>query len=553
LSLKPARVAVIVGIALLAMLWGTRFSALRADEARQVDYAKKQLSTIARLLAEHSALGFEAAERLARLVATDFGRNGSLPVPETLLRFNVGGDHIVQMAIAGPDGRVVYSNLGHGNVSIVDREHFQVHAKKLTEGTFVSVPLLGRVSKRWTVQVTRRVETATGEFAGVVVVSVDPFYYTQIFKGVDLGADGSISTVGLDGVVRARTVGGMESRTGAKADRSAVVQAMQTADAGTLLARSALDGKNRFYAFERISGFDLAVVVGKAVSNALQPHRLQRAKYLLLGALLSSAIVFGLAVLVVSIRQQEQLLAQLREERQRANSINELKAKFVAMISHEIHTPLTGVLGFSELLAHAAMEPELKDYATALHASAIKLRDIVGEITEMQSAGEGQMPLTLGTVDISELAQSLGRKHAAAAQAKDLRLLIDASPDLGSITTDRRLLAKALGNVLENAIRYTDSGEVRLQAAWVGPALRIDISDTGDGIGDDLRSVIFDRFMPNAHPSAPEGGGLGIGLFHARMLMRAIGGTLELEASTSAGSTFRFVLPAESRSIGHAV
>jgi two-component system sensor histidine kinase BarA len=542
---RSARVGGLIAVLALALLWMALFNALETDRERQVAYTERQLSTLARLLAQHSSLGFDAAERLARLVATDFGEERVLPSPQFMKRFDVGGTHIVQLAIADRDGRVIFSNLGPSTVSVADREHFLVHARRLTEGTFVSVPVLGRVSKRWTVQVTRRIDSPSGEFMGVVVVSVDPYFYTQIYKGIDLGESGSVTTVGLDGVIRARTVGGAEIGTGNRIDDSPQWQAMRSSASGTLVARSSVDGQERFFAFERIPGFDLVVVVGKATTEAMAQYHRHRSKQLTLGLMLSGAIVVGLAFIAIGLVRQDRLLSDLQEERRRANSINELKSRFIAMVSHEIHTPLTGVLGFSELLVQADLDPELKDYASTLHESAIRLRDIVGQITEVQSAGEGQLPFKPNAVDVSELVRSLEQAHAPAARAKDLRLRVVVEPDLGTIHTDRRLLAKALGNVLDNAIRYTDGGEVRVHVARVGPELRIDIADTGEGIGEDVRRLMFDPFVQDVNLSRPEGGGLGLGLFHANILMRMIGGTLDLHESGRNGSTFRFTLPVE--------
>src|SRR5262249_12835597 len=109
----------------------------------------------------------------------------------------------LQISLVGPDGMVRASNLPlNGPVDVADRDHFRYQLGPSAAQPYISVPVRGRVSGKWSIQLTRRITGADGKFAGVVVISVDPFYFSQFFESADLGRHGAVRLVGLDGVVR---------------------------------------------------------------------------------------------------------------------------------------------------------------------------------------------------------------------------------------------------------------------------------------------------------------------------------------------------------------
>ena len=180
----------------------------------------------------------------------------------------------IQVSIIGPDGRLQAASLSKNpeRIDLSDREHFRVHRDNPDLGLFVGKPVLGRVSKQVTIQITRRLEAPDGSFGGVLVFSLNPDYLTSLHRQIDLGETGSVTVVGLDSVIRARfasrnrveAVGvGSSLATGRSFRDSAF------ADAGSHTSASVIDGVVRLFNWRRISGYPLVVVVGLGKAEAL--------------------------------------------------------------------------------------------------------------------------------------------------------------------------------------------------------------------------------------------------------------------------------------------
>lgn len=546
---NPRWITIVFGTLSVIAVWIIVFVGLNADRARELSYAREVLSDFARILAEHSELGLDTAARLADVAKSEF-EAGRVHVPDGLLkRFEVGGDHIVQLAVADAQGAIVYSNFGPSKANIRDRPHFKVHVERNSSRPFVSVPVLGRVSGRWTVQVVRRMSGPNGEFQGIVVVSIDPFFYTRLYKDLDIGSQGVVGMIGMDGVVRSRTIAGKEQGTGVNMAGSLVAEAVRANLSGTLMATSAADERKRLYAYRRVKGYDLAIVVGKSEQDILATFYIRQKLYLALAIALTLASVMGVSLIIKSIRRQEALMDGLDEARHKAESVNELKSRFVTMVSHEIRTPLTGVLGYSELLANADLAPDLREYAKMLHASTEQISQIVDEIVDVQRADEAALRIPVTETDPVPIIRGVTEMYAPAADVKQLCLSVDIDETAASlrVLADARRLTQVIGNLVNNAIKFTSTGGVNIHAHTDGGIVCIDVADTGVGIPEDAQAKIFERFSQGNENALSEGGGLGLGLTYAKLLIELMGGRLELLASNSSGTIFRVTLPPAER------
>jgi len=535
-----------LAILALAILWIAVSVVISADRQREIDRVKVDLVGFARLFAEHSAFGFQAAARLADHVAHEYAANDVRPPKSMVHRFMVGAEHLVQLAIADAAGNVVFSSLGPSLTSIADREHFKVHVEKDLNRAFISAPVLGRVSNKWTVQVTRRVNGPAGEFRGVVVVSVDPDYYANVYSHLDLGRQSVVSSVGIDGIVRSRRVDGQQTTAGQRVADSALVQNMLVNALGAGAEVSVVDGLPRIYGFARVPGFDLTMVVGRWTDDVLADFYARRRLFLIFTALLSISIIVSAGFIWTALRRQDILLRDLQQANERGKAVQELRTRFVAMMSHEINTPLTGVLGFSELLFHSPIEPTLRDYARESHTAAKQIKDIVNDIMEIHRADEATANWGAAQVLIPELFRKVETRFASEAQAKQLAMSFHSDPDIPPVLVDEIRLAKALGHLVENAIRYTPAGEVSVHARLVSSWVEIEVADTGPGISEETQATLFEPFVQGRQVATAEGGGMGLGLAYAKMAAELMGGTLRLIESSSEGTVFHLTIRIES-------
>ena len=218
-----------------------------------------------------------------------------------------------------PNGRLMGTNLASDDakVDLSDREHFKVHTQSKTDELFISKPVLGRVSGKMAIQLTRRILMPDGSFGGVVVVSLDPDYLTKFYKSIDIGDNASVALVGTDRIVRARASRNADKTIGAKVPLTAFERAKE----GNFTAVSILDRDRveRAFTYREIRGLPLIVVVGLSTEEIFRAFKQHRTNTIML----SSALTFWLLLLSALVLWYQTALSKSRkaaEEGTRARS-----------------------------------------------------------------------------------------------------------------------------------------------------------------------------------------------------------------------------------------
>ena len=236
--------------------------------------------------------------------------------------------------------------------------------------------------------------------------------------------------------------------------------------------------------------------------------------------------------------------AALRERTEALEQADRVKTAFVSNMSYELRTPLTSIAGFAEMLAGGyagPLPPTAADYVSAILESVARLGALIDNVLDLPQSDVGSLLLAEEEVDLAALCTEAAAAAAEEAARKGIELAADLPSSLGTIAGDRRRLGQAIGNILANAIGYTDEGgRVLLHAAAKGRAVEITVSDNGRGIAAADQARVFDRFNRTA-----EGGGaaLGLGLPLARQFVEAHGGTVELVSEEGEGTTVTVRLP----------
>ncbi len=248
-------------------------------------------------------------------------------------------------------------------------------------------------------------------------------------------------------------------------------------------------------------------------------------------------------------RAREELVQQLEIAREQAEQADRAKSDFLACMSHEVRTPMNGVLGMSELLLETTLDPEQRDYAAAIHESSTVLLNIINDILDFSKIEAGKIKIEPVAFNLTPYLQSTIAFTRPNAHSRGLSFHAYLAPDLPeAVIADPTRLRQIVLNLLNNALKFTESGGIILRAGIsqgsAGAArLRIEVEDTGIGITPEQLERIFDKFAQADSSITRRYGGTGLGLAISRQLARLMGGDIHVTSEPDAGSTFYLDLP----------
>ncbi|MER7168215.1 ATP-binding protein [Micromonospora sp. NPDC000207] len=239
------------------------------------------------------------------------------------------------------------------------------------------------------------------------------------------------------------------------------------------------------------------------------------------------------------------LYAELDEKSAQLRAASESKSRFLANVSHELRAPVTAIIGLGRLLADSGSDPlttEQTRQVDLIRSSAADLLSLVNELLDLAKAESGRIEPTWSEVDLRALFGQLRGTVRALATRPEVALTVEEPPQPSLVRTDEVLLAQVLRNLLHNALKFTEQGEVRMRAEGRDGRWELSVTDTGVGIAPELHERVFEEFYQV--PGTSRSNGTGLGLPYARRLVTLLGGTLELSSESGRGSRFTVVLPA---------
>jgi signal transduction histidine kinase/DNA-binding response OmpR family regulator len=252
------------------------------------------------------------------------------------------------------------------------------------------------------------------------------------------------------------------------------------------------------------------------------------------------------AVAATAESGRSEVLSDLAQRNQELQELTRLKSEFLATMSHEIRTPMNGVIGMTGLLLDTDLTPEQHDYVDTIRTSGDTLLDIINDILDFSKIEAGRVRME--TIDFSpkHVTEEAVELFAEPAANKGVELILDVDPEVPhSVIGDPGRLRQVLINLVGNAIKFTDSGEVvvrvqKLDSMTPGVMVRFEVADTGVGLAAEEQTRVFSTYSQIDSSTTRRHGGTGLGLAIARMLTQLMGGEIGVESEKGAGSRFWF-------------
>ncbi len=251
------------------------------------------------------------------------------------------------------------------------------------------------------------------------------------------------------------------------------------------------------------------------------------------------------------ITERKQVEAELEQARSVAESASRTKSDFLASMSHEIRTPMNAIMGVADLLAKTTLSLEQDKYVKIIGRAGDNLLNLINDILDLSKVEASQLELERTGFSLSDLLEKVMEMVAVRAEEKGLVLLFEIAPNVSTeLVGDPTRLRQVLLNLVGNAIKFTETGEVSLKVTPDGnfsvpTALRFTITDTGIGIAEQQLRRVFEQFTQADSSTTRRFGGSGLGLTISKRLVELMGGRIWVESVLDAGSVFSFAVPFE--------
>jgi signal transduction histidine kinase len=244
--------------------------------------------------------------------------------------------------------------------------------------------------------------------------------------------------------------------------------------------------------------------------------------------------------------QNARLFTEIDEKSRQLEIASQHRSQFLANMSHELRTPLNAILGYTELILDSiyGQTPEkMREVLERLQANGKHLLGLINDVLDLSKIEAGQLTLDLADYSVQDIVYTVFTAVESLATGKNLALTTNVAPNLPIGHGDERRLAQVLLNLVGNAIKFTDKGEVAIKATAADGLFTVAVTDTGPGIDPSDQRKIFEEFQQADNSATKRKGGTGLGLSIAKRIIEMHGGRIWVESDVGKGSTFAFTIP----------
>ena len=552
-----ANPTILATLALFALIWGAALSYDSESRRQNEEDFSYQVVGIARGFEHDVTEMVTRYDHLTRHISA-LSSTGPLDFESVVQALYDVTNRDAYVSITDSSGNIIASSspsFPRIRVNMSDRASFLNQKDSATDQLFISPPVAGRLTGNQVIHLTRPLRKPSGEFNGVVLVSVPVTALTKRYQKISLGRGGGLALVGTDGIFRAGS-GGFTQRVGQHYREPLVVGTIPVAhaliaDTKDFVERQIFDGASRMVVSRSIAGYPLRVMA--AMTQDAGTGTLSKTSYSFLIAVALLSIAELLAGLVI-FRSQKQATNYARQrsslelEKRLAEANATDRGLFLAVMSHEIRTPLNGVLGALDLMRDCKLDSRGKRCVKMATENGESLLRLIDDILLFSKSENSQIDLLRERFSIKDLGESVHEALLSLTVIKGNTFTISISEEAGHfVTGDPRRLRQVLINLINNANKFTDRGKVVLKVdSLPSPenklVARFSVIDTGIGIPKDKQALIFNRFetLDASYTRRTDGAGLGLAI--CDKIVRAMGTEITVESEPGRGSTFSFVI-----------
>jgi signal transduction histidine kinase len=467
-AIRRATIVIIFfGLFLISSNWIGLYYKIQSERQMELDGAFKETANYARAFEEHTLRTVKGVDQIALFLEHEYEKEGSnINIARYVREGIFSNQPFMLLSIIDEDGELVSSSqVPFVPDNLKDREHFLVHRDHDSGQLFISKPVLGRSSGKWAIQMTRRINKPDGAFGGVVVVSIDPFYFSEFYKQMDLGTNSTITLVGRDGVVRARQ-SGSNVEIGQDMNRSVLLENISLGETGRYVSTSKIDGIKRVHSYRVLPSYPLAVSVGIEEEKVFRELNQRVVSYYWVAGMNTVVISLFISMLLVVTARQKQTEEELRQVQdnleaevgQRTQELFAANEELTAM--NKEHIAMNEVLQHinqelqNEITHRTRIDSALRISRKVLIKKNNELRVAIGTVKQTQQqliqqeklASVGQLaagvaheinnPLSYVTGNVEALEQYFASLRSVIAQYQELRSLL---VDVGEVSIKEKI------------------------------------------------------------------------------------------------------------------
>lgn len=543
--------AAMFALVAVSIIWTGYFLLDQQDLQRARSESIERIGRTSKTVALHAERTFIGAITIAGLASQIFVSKSNAASSAEFARWMESGvvdtKYYPQIGVINSSGILVAgSTVPFQPIDLSDRPHYLVHLNAAAPEIYIGRTVVGRASKKLSIQVTKRIEEggkSHGKLVAVVVVSFAPEYFADLYK--EFSEQRSLSLVGLDGYSRIHF---SEKNMEVDSDVSKTPwfkKISSRAEDSGLVVDEAEDsaGSSVYYSFQRIPGLPLFVVLSTSESDVLAPYLRAKVIRFTGASILSILVLLGALYAVINFRRVLRLNLSLEAQMAATREAMGVKEKFIRNVSHELRTPIAGIASASELIQLSSLDEEVLESAQAIQAASAHLRSLVDNIL-VASSLESISANDLEVFDVYEILQKANVINSRIATKNNILLNLNVSPgEVPDIVASKAAVFQVVQNLLSNAFKFTDKGTIDINARSDGFMAIVTVKDSGKGISPQDIPRLFKEFSQLEEFGSRPFSGNGLGLYLCDQLVRGLGGDMRVQSEVGLGSEFSFSLP----------